>query len=166
MKSIGRSITGYKLNDNEAHIKSVLYNLTCEIIHKARKMDLSGRQVWIGLSGGEKGYWSDHLTLNYYINHVDDMFSLVYHRLYRSWHRQFPIIKFALRLSLLRPTNQTTPSLLPKSQKQEKIHQSLDKISARYGLFSVHSGLLQGHQIIYPEVTGFLGDKDYQLNYT
>lgn len=163
MKSIGRSITGYQLEDDEANIKRILYNLTEEVIYKTRKQNLVGRQVYIYLTGEDK-HWGGHLTLNYYLNHTREMFNLIYYHLYCCWQRNFKIIRFAVGLSLLKPLSQTSLSLLPGYQKHELVHTAIDKIWHRHGLFSVTSALLKTkNSIIRPEVTGFLGDKKFQL---
>jgi DNA polymerase IV len=169
MKSVGRSITGYKLASNEDQIKRVLYNLTEEVTHKVRQMDLAGRYVSIYLTGsnkaGEHRSWHAHRTLQYHICHSKPMFEVLYHQLYSPWRRSFSVIKFAVRLGMLEPTAQLTPSLLPEWDKQERLSQAMDAITKRYGLFTLRSGLLTHDDgIIRPEVTGYLGDKQYQLN--
>ncbi|NCN03757.1 MAG: hypothetical protein GW942_01630 [Candidatus Pacebacteria bacterium] len=161
MKSVGRSITGYHLYDDEREIKAIIYNLISEVIHKVRKMGLAGRQVSIFLNGQDQ-FWSNHTTIKHLINHEQEMFEMIYHQLYRKWHRSFKIIKFAVRLSLLEKIGQN--SLLLDWQKQEKVHQALDKVNDKYGLFTLRTGALLNQPIIRPEVTGFLGDRLYQLS--
>lgn len=171
MKSVGRSITGYKLYDDEQEIKRILYNLTEEVTYKVRQMNLAGRQVSIALFGPYKQYsrinqskvWWQHKTLpqNTYIRHTKNMFDVLYHQLYKNWHRQFKIIKFAVRLSLLKPYNQTPQPLFFDWHKNEAISAAVDHISNKYGLFTLRSGILLNQPIIKPEVTGFLGDKLY-----
>lgn len=160
MKSVGRSITGYRLYDNEKEIKAIIYNLISEVIYKVRKMNLAGREVNIFLTG-ENQSWSERLTTKRPINHEKEMFELLYHQLYKKWQRKFKIIRFAVRLSLLEKMGQN--SLLPSWEKSEKIHTALDEINQKYGLFTVRSGALLNQPIIRPEVTGFLGDRIYQL---
>jgi len=162
-KSVGRSITGYRLEDDEAHIKAILYNLCQEVIHKARALNLAGRQISLSIYGPNHQRLHQHLTLQHFVSHTQEMFHYLYYQLYQSLHRPFPLIKFAVRLSLLKPVSELSASLLPSWQKQEKISLALDKINHRYGLFTVHSGLLANRSIIQPEVTGFLGDKSYQF---
>lgn len=165
-KSIGRSITGFRLAGNQDHIQSVLYNLSIEIIHKLRKMNLAGRQVRIALYGSHGQRWSRHLTLGHHIYHLDEFFHYAYHILYKSWLHPFPIIKFALNLSLLEPIDQLSLPILPSWHKRERLESAINHLSDKFGLFTVRSGLLLNRQIIYPEVTGFLGDKHYQLELT
>ena len=162
MKSVGRSITGRRVSCDEDSIKQVLYNLTEEVTYKVRQMDLCGRYVSIHLYGSG-ATWRAHRTLKYYLRHTKEMFRILYYDLYHKWKRHFPIIKFAVRLGQLVPINQTSGSLLPDWQQQERLYTAMDSISKKYGLFTVYSGLLHKKDIIRPEVTGFLGDKIYQL---
>lgn len=160
MKSVGRSITGYRLYDDEKEIERILLNLTEEVCYKVRRMNLSGRHVSVYLRGQEHS-WYDHTTLKHYVRHTSEMFDVLYHQLYASWKRSFKVIKFEVRLSLLRPTHVVPQSIFPEDHKREVISQSLDAISEKYGLFTVRSGSLLNQEIIRPEVTGFLGDRKY-----
>lgn len=160
MKSVGRSITGYKLCDDEGEIRAIIANLISEVIHKTRKMGMGGRQVGIYLMGEDQS-WGEHLTLKHFINHEREMFDLLYNKLYLGWRRSFKIIKFAVRLSLLQKLGQN--SLLPDWQKIEAIQIAFDKINSKYGLFTITNGNLTNRPVIRPEVTGFLGDRIFQL---
>lgn len=162
MKSVGRSITGWQLCDNEAVIKRTLYNLVSEIIYKVRSMNLAGRLVSVSVSGGARS-WSNHITLKHHICHTSELFQYVYYDLYKKWRRPFPVIKLAVRLSLLEPQSELPQSLLPNWLKEERVALACDKIVSSYGLFAVTSGLLARGPRIRPEVTGFLGDKQYQF---
>ncbi len=171
MKSVGRSITGYKLYDNESDIKRILYNLTEEVTYKVRKMNLAGRYVSITLFGPYKQYsrvhkdkvWWAHKTLpqNQYIRHTNQMFQILYYNLYKNWSRTFKVIKFAVNLSLLKPIETVPQPLFEPWHKNEAVSQAIDKISNKYGLFTLRSGVLLNQPIIRPEVTGFLGDRLY-----
>jgi len=161
MKSVSRSITGYRPTKNQQEIKQILYNLSAEVIHKVRVMDLVGRQIYVKLYGSRhQTFWSNFITVKTPINHLSDFFEILYYRL--GTHQvagNFPVIKFAVRLSLLIP--KLSDQLLPDWQKQERLASAVDKLWHKYGLFSVYSGLLGGKQIIKPEVTGFFGDKKF-----
>lgn len=159
MKSVGRSITGYKLCDNESEIKSILFNLCMEIVDKTRKMNLAGRNVWIGLYGQNQA-WSKHITLPHAFNHGHELLFWV-QKLYNHWDKSFKIIKFAVRLSLLKPNNQA--QLLPSWKKQEAIQTALDKINEKFGIFTLYPASINKNILIKPEVKGFLGDRKYQL---
>jgi len=162
MKSVGRSITGWQLCNSESVIKRTLYNLVSEIIYKVRSMNLAGRLVSISVNGGGRS-WSNHVTLKHHICHTGELFQYVYYDLYKKWRRPFPVIKLAVRLGLLESRADLSQSLLPKWQKEERVSVACDKLVSSYGLFAVTSGLLARGPIIRPEVTGFLGDKQYQF---
>jgi len=161
MKSVGRSITGYRLYKDQTEITNILKNLCIEIVAKVRKMDLSGRQVSLGLYGQHK-YWSTHITLKAPINHLKDLIHWV-NMLYQRWEDRFSVIKFAVRLSILKEDLQQ--ELLPDWQKQEALQKAMDLVNNKFGIFTLHPAAIPPkNELIYPEVTGFLGDRIYQLN--
>jgi len=160
MKSVGRSITGYGLCDDEDQIRSVLYNLMEEVTYKVRHMNMAGRYVSIGLYGHDNVWWS-HRTLKYYVRHTSEMFDLLYNQLYKEWTRTFPVIKYMVSLSMLKPMHEVPIPLVGKWERREKIYRAVDKVSDKYGLFTVRSGVMTDTPIIRPEVTGYLGDKKY-----
>ena len=162
MKSVGRSITGYKLCDDEQRIKQVLYNLVIEVTSKARQLGLSGRQISVYLNG-EDHYWFDHVTLPSYTNQTKEMFDLVYGHLYKNWQRSFKVIKFGVRLSMLQPEQRVLTPLWRSWQRRQKVEEAQDMLIAKYGLFTLQPASLLGSKLIRPEVTGWLGDKTYQL---
>lgn len=160
MKSVGRSITGYRLYNDDAQITNILKNLCLEVTNKVRDMNLTGRQIWLGLYGHSQS-WATHETLRAPISHSLELIEWI-QKLYNRWSEKFPIIKFAMRLSLLE--YQTQEQLLPKWQKQEAIQKALDSVNKKYGLFTVHPAAIPPtKELIFPEVTGFLGDRLYQL---
>lgn len=162
MKSVGRSITGYKLCKSERETKRVLRNLIEETTHKAREQGLAGREVWVALYGHSE-YWSDHILLHEHLNRPNEMYELVC-RMLDGREAHFPVIKFAVRLGRLAPTDHLPRSLIPGIEKSERLAQACDAITRRYGLFAVRPAtLLDPRAIIRPEVTGFLGDQQYQL---
>lgn len=162
MKSVGRSITGYKLCDNEEEIQCILYNLTEEMCHKARIMNMHGREVSIALFG-ERKIWSNHIMLKTPINQTLDVFHILYDLLYKSWKRSFKVIKFSVRLSKLSSCSTPQLSLFKKENKRKEVSKAVDEINKRFGLFTVRPALLTKVPLIRPEVTGFLGDKIFQL---
>jgi DNA polymerase IV len=160
MKSVGRSVTGYRLYDDATEIKNIIINLCLEVIHKIRKMKLSGRQVWLGLYGQELS-WSKHSTFQTPLDTNAEVIEKIT-ELYSFWGDTFKVIKFAVRVSLLSPKIQD--QLLPSWQKNEAVQSALDSINEKYGMFSIHPAAVPPTKdLIYPEVTGFLGDKIFQL---
>jgi len=83
MKSVGRSITGYRLYSDPTEIKHILRNLSLEIIEKVRTMHLAGRHISIGLYG-QADSWSTHITLQSPTNHVFELLTQV-DKLYDQW---------------------------------------------------------------------------------
>jgi len=160
MKSVGRTITGFRLTDDEEVIKQTIYNLCEEAAHKVRQMDMAGRQVSILLTG-EDQVWYQHKTLKYFIHHTDEMFQILYEGFYQNWQRNFKVIKFGVFLGQLQKMNQVPIRILDDWEKKEKIYQALDQINDRYGLFTLRPATLTKAKLIRPEVTGFLGDKRF-----
>lgn len=165
MKSVGRSITGFDLCDSEDTIRTVIYNLSAEVIFKVRKMNLAGRLAWLSIEGNGQRL-SAKVTVRDYLCQTQEFFQLIYRQLYAQFDRTFPIIRFSLGLGLLRPRELLNSPLDSCWRKKELLALAIDKINYKYGVYTVRSGLLKNEQIIYPEVTGFLGDQKYQLNYT
>lgn len=186
MQSVGRSITGYRAyhpKKDRSEIISILYNLSLEIIDKIRAMNLAGRHFSIGLLGSRENfqknlqttgkwgdqldqfsqhtpYWGTHVTLKAPINHAQELQQYIF-KLFQKWPADFSVIKFSVRLSLLEPHHQD--QLLPSWHRQEKLQIALDSIHKKFGLFTVRPARIQKEHLIRPEVTGFLGDKTYQL---
>ena len=159
-KSVGRTITGYKLCDDEEQIRRVLLNLLEEATHKLRAMDLSGRKIGISLSGHDQ-YWGDGKTLSYWVRHTDEIWKLLYDGMYRKWDRTFPVIKFGVWIGDCRPTSVIPQSFLPEWERRETKYTMIDKVNDRFGSFTLYPARLLGGPIIKPEVTGYLGDKVY-----
>ncbi len=159
-KSVGRTITGYKLCDDEAVIRRVLLNLLEEATHKLRAMDLSGRKIGISLHGHDES-WGDFRTLKYWVRHTSEIWELLYDGMYKRWDRSFPVIKFGVWIGDCRPTSIVPVCLLPEWSKREKVYGIVDKINDKYGSFTLMPATLLGSPVIRPEVTGYLGDRVY-----
>ena len=74
-----------------------------------------------------------------------------------------PIIKVSVRLGNLKPIAEISECWLPEWHRREKVFTAVDKINEKHGLYTVKSARLANFKILMPEVTGFLGDKTYQL---
>ncbi len=168
MKSVSRSVTGYRLCDSETEIRSIIYNLTQEVCFKARSMNLAGRHLALMLQGSNRSYGSsmtyyNHCTLKKYLNLTDDVFFVIYNQLYKNWKRSFKVIRYLVRLSDLTLIDQQSLPLFEADRKKEKVYQAMDKLAEKYGLFTVRSGVLIDTPVLRPEVTGYFGDKGYYL---
>lgn len=159
-KSVGRTITGYKLCSDEDQIRRILLNLLEEATHKLRKMDLVGRKVGVSLWGHDQ-HWGDHMTLRYWVRHTDEIFDILYHTMYKKWQRDFPIIKFGVWIGECKPARDVPVCWLQSWHRREKVYGVIDQINDRFGNFTLMPASLLGGPIIRPEVTGYLGDKIY-----
>lgn len=160
--TVGRSITGWRTTSQTKEILQILLNLTEEVTFKTRAMGLAGRQVFLSLSGQDQ-YWHTHRTVKFPIRHTQAMFAMIKDELFPTWSLRFAVIKFAVALSLLKPIKQTQPLLWLDWQQAERITQATDNVNQRFGLFTIKPASLLNHKLIRPEVTGFLGDKQYHL---
>ncbi len=160
MKSVGRSITGYKLCDNEEEIRAILYNLVEEATHKLRRMNLAGRHISIFLSGQNQHYYN-HQTLKNPVNTSQQVFEVIYYNLYQQWQRSFRVIKFGVRIGLLQSIKSQQLTLFDDNHYFMKLTQAVDSINHKFGLFTIRSATMINQPIIKPEVTGFLGDGKY-----
>lgn len=165
MKSVSRSITCAKKTwADEQSIKKLLYNLTYEAMTKARKMHLAGRSVYLSFRGHDQR-WSTHITLGHYVFHTQELFSIIYEKLYQEWQNHFAVVKCTVAMGMLQPWEKLELQYFPDFETTEKLESAMQSINERYGAFTIRSGLLTTrHEIIWPEVNGFFGDKDYYLN--
>ncbi len=161
-KSVSRSITGFSLAKDEAEIRAVMRNLIDEVMYKAREMQLAGRWAAVSLSGQDQHWWS-HQRVDMPIRHAQELFDILYHQLYQNWDRTFDVIRWRVVLSDLGSWETTPEPWLPDWQRQEKLEQAAQHLNKRFGLFTVRSGVLLQRPIIRPEVTGYLGDRQYVL---
>lgn len=162
MKGVGRTITLFALTGNDERVRQVLYNLSSEVMHKVRSMDLMGRQVSLLLVGHDKS-WSKHITLKSAIRQTKE-FVFWIDRLYEQWQNPFPLIRFGVHLGLIQSWKTAQLPLSPEWWQRERAEAAVDYVNRRYGLYTIRSGqLLNSKNLIHPEVTGFLGDKIYQF---
>lgn len=162
MKSVGRSITCFKRPwDTPARLKAILYNLTSDVVYKARAMQLAGRIVGIGLYGREER-WYGHQTVQTPLRHMDEVHSIVATQLRSFLKAPYPVIKCRVSFALLNPYDARQDSLLPAWQKREKLEQALWDINTKYGTHTVRPAVLfKRSQLLEPEITGFFGDKKF-----
>ncbi len=161
-KSIGRSITLFDLSNNKSDQYRVLCNLASEVMHKARVLRLCGRRISIAVIGQERS-WSRHITLITPIRQTKELFDQV-KSIFARWSNEFAIIRFVVHLDLLEPWETQQLPFWHEWWRREKTETAVDTINRRYGIYTLRSGrLLSNATLIRPEVTGFLGDKSYQL---
>lgn len=170
MKSVSRSITGYRVYQDQAEILAIMQNLGEEVCYKARRMKLLGRHVSVAISSRDQ-WWADHVMLAQPMADGQVFWQQVKKMLKLFWQKPFPVIKFMVRLSLLEPESQVPKSLFRLDEadareyqlhdRYDKVTEAVDMLWDRYGMFVVKPASLLQHPIIKPEVTGFLGDRIY-----
>jgi DNA polymerase-4 len=163
MKSVGRSKTLFYANSNPEYLRQMIYNLAEDMCFKARRMDLAGQHVGLSMRDTEHGWYGGEIRGHAYVRHTDEVFHLLDRIFTQQYFGQTPIIKVGVRLGNLKPLSEISLCWLPEWQKREKVFAAIDKVNERHGLYTVKSGRLTDFEIIMPEVTGFLGDKTYQL---
>jgi len=177
MKSVSRSKTLFVATKDPKYVQQMLYNLAEDMCFKARRMKLAGCDVGFSLRDTDGKHWGGKLHLKgRWVANTDDVFSLIegiFHSMYRSslsadTPPELPtkIIKAGVWLSGLRPMADLPTSWLPETDKRAKIFQAIDKVNEKHGLFTITSGKLMNFKIIRPEVTGYLGDKTYQMQFS
>jgi DNA polymerase IV len=173
MKSVSRSKTLFVANADQRYIEQMIYNLAEDMCFKARRMKLAGRHVYLSIFDTDHRYWGRVLRLKgRHVSYTDDVFSLLlsnFHNITLSWRLQNltpKIIKIGVGLSDLHPLAELPQSWLPETEKRQKIYSAIDEINEKHGLFTIKPAKLVDFKIIRPEVTGFLGDRQYQLQFS
>lgn len=173
MKSVSRAKTLFIPTGDQRYLEQMIYNLTEDMCFKARRMKLSGRCVYLSLVDTEGRHWREEVRLQgRHVHLSSDVFSLLlfnFHNVLLDWKKhgvQPTIIRTRVALSDLHPLRELQASWFPGTEKQEKAYQGIDAVNEKHGLYTVKSAKLLGFKIIRPEVTGFLGDRDYQLEFS
>ncbi len=173
-KSVGRTYTTHRTLTSRDEIFKVARNLCEEAAEKARAMDLGGRHVafflrtspktWSGekLDGDEIKSWYGHVTLTNYIDSGRELFNIC-KQIASSW-KPTDIIFCGVSLGMLAPKKFTTIPLFEGDVKREKLVRAVDVVNNRFGHYTIFPGQLLGMPIVMPEVTGFFGDRKYQLD--
>jgi DNA polymerase-4 len=163
MKSVGRSKTLYKATDDREHLRQLMFNLAEDMCFKARRMSLAGQHVGLSIHDTEGGWYGNEIRIKNYVRHTDEVFQLL-NRIFDNFNfGERKIIKVSVRLGNLKHLDEIPLCWLPEWEKKEKVFAAIDKVNEKHGLYTVKSGRLHGFKILYPEVTGFLGDKTYQF---
>lgn len=173
-KSVGRTYTTHRVLNSKAEIYKVVRNLCEETAEKAREMDLGGRQVafflrttpryWSGKEKGDKAKsWYGHRTLSRYISSGRELFG-VCQQIAEGWQME-NIIFCGVTLGMLAKAGWQPVSIFKEDRKYARLVSSVDLVNRRFGHYTVFPGQLLGMPLVMPEVTGFLGDKKFRLNY-
>ena len=163
MKSVGRSKTLFKANGNRDYVRQLMYNLAEDMCFKARRMDLAGQHVYLGIRDTDGGWFGGEIRLKGFVRHTEEVFEFL-NRIFDGLELGgAPIIKVSVRLGNLKPMDEISLCWLPEWNKRQKVSVAVDAINEKHGLYTVKSARLTNFKILMPEVTGFLGDKIYQL---
>lgn len=172
MKSVSRSKTLFVATSDPKYVEQVIYNLAEDMCFKARRMKLAGCDIGFSLRDTDGHRWGGKLHLKgRWVSHTDEVFELlqsIFAHIYQQWlPDQLPskIIKAGVWLGGLKPLAEIPISWLPGVDKQAKIFNAIDQVNEKHGLYTVTSGKLLNFRIIKPEVTGYLGDRTYQMQF-
>lgn len=162
-KSVGRTYTAHKLLTERSDVEKVMRNLCEEAAGKARQMGLVGRYVAVCLREGHGGqsYWG-HLTLCEHIDSGKIFFDLC-KRISGVWPIK-NVIFCGVTLAMLTPKKYQPLPLFMGDRKKGDLIRSVDFVNERFGDYTVFPAQLLGMPIVMPEVTGFFGDRKYQLS--
>lgn len=172
-KSVGRTYTTHRVLTKKSEIFKVARNLCEEAAFKARRMNLAGRYVGFTLrtankpwSGPREGRnrgknWYGHRTLKTYIDDGKKMFDIC-RLIAKDWDIN-DIIFCGVTLGMLTRNNYLTDPLFTDETRKKELVKSADFVNDKYGEYTVFPAQLLGMPIVMPEVTGYFGDKKFQL---
>ncbi len=162
-KSVGRTYTTHRLLTRRDEMEKVMRNLCEEAAGKARQMGLVGRYVSVCLREGRGGqsYWG-HLTLYDYIDSGKVFFDLC-RKISADWLVRDAIF-CGVTLAMLAPKKYQPIPLFADDRRNERLVKSMDLANQKYGDYTVFPAQLLSMPIVMPEVTGYFGDRKYQLS--
>lgn len=173
MKSVSRSKTLFVATDDPKYMEQMLYNLAEDMCFKARRMKLAGCDVGFSLRDTDGGRWGGKIHLyGRWVSQTDDVFELLMKIFADRYQRWLPgklpskVIKAGVWLGGLKPLAEIPICWLPEAEKHAKVFEAIDKVNEKHGLFTIKSGKLLNFRIIKPEVTGYLGDRTYQMQFS
>ena len=158
-KSVSRTYTTFKTLSTKHEILNLIRNLVEEAAEKLREMGMSGRTFSLYLTPNP----SPNLGEGHYrmtIKMPTDDPKIIYDLLARTY-KQNPVV--GIRQAGVWITNLIFNFQFPIFKQRQKLLNSVDKINQKYGGFTIYPAQLLGGELIRPEITGYLGDKYYQL---
>jgi DNA polymerase-4 len=163
MKSVGRSKTLFRASGDSEYVRQLMFNLAEDMCFKARRMKLAGQHISLDIRDTDSGWYGGEIRLKDYVRHTDEVFGLLNQIFSSIPALRAPVIKVSVRLGNLKPLDQISLCWLPEWNKREKVFAAIDRVNEKHGLYTIKSARLAHFEILMPEVTGFLGDKMYQL---
>ncbi len=171
VKSIGhRHTIDHDIKDPE-EIKQILLKLAELIARRLRSKKLVGKTIhcWyrLGTQGptlqGWTGFFGDGIqtTISFTQDGLE-IFKAAWKIFHQIWSKE-KIRMIGVSISNLKPILPQTLSLLPETNRQEKIIKTIDKINDKYGEFSLQRGILLGSQQMRRKPNPFLADRRFKL---
>ncbi len=150
-KSVSRTFTTFKLVEDQKQIRDLARNLLEEACVKLRDMKMAGRTFSLRLDD----FWARKTIA---APTADPL--IIFDILWREYlQRPIPAVRFAgVHISNLAFDGQC--ELFPR---RRALLDATDLVNKRFGVFTLYPAQLMGGLLIRPEVTGYLGDKYYQL---
>jgi len=150
-KSVSRTYTTFSNLNSQASILKLIRNLVEEVSAKLREINMVGRTFTLSLDG----FWA-RLTLK---SPTADS-KIIFDVLWREYLKN-PIT--SVRQAGVWISNLMFNIQCPIFNRREEVLRAVDRLNAKFGLFTVYPAQLLGSELIRPEVTGYLGDKYYRV---
>ncbi len=170
-KSVGRTYTTHRPLNKRREIYNLTRNLAEEVAFKARRMNLAGRHVtywlrtspkkWSGPDEEDNISWYGHRTLKNHIDSGKTLFELC-KLISKEWKTR-DVIFCGVGLGMLVNSSNLTTPIFKEECRGNKLIKSADLINDKYGEYTLFPAQLLGMPIVMPEVTGYFGDKKYQI---
>jgi len=150
-KSVSRTYTTFKTLSTKHEILNLIRNLVEEAAEKLREMNMTGRTFCLTLNG----FWARKTI----VSPTAD--PLIIFGFLSLEYKKNPVV--GIRQAGVWITNLIFNFQFPIFKQRQKLLNSVDKINQKYGGFTIYPAQLLGGELIRPEITGYLGDKYYQL---
>ena len=154
-KSVGRNYCLPKNEYDKEKVLQILFELSCEIAIKLRRLKKKGRTVSLYLSG--EGSFGGRKTINKYTDLGQDIFALC-KSLYDGWKGPAMVRQISLGVSNLIDENFTNLSLFDNPN-QEIVTKTTDAINDRFGHHTIrNAAVLYGPQL-HTKPNGYFADR-------
>lgn len=154
-KSVGRNYCLPKNEYDKEKILQILFELSCEIAIKLRRLNKKGRTVWLYLSG--EGSFNGRKTINRYTDLGQEIFSIC-KSLYDAWEGPAMVRQISIGVSNLIDESFTNLSLFD-NPKKEIVTKTIDTINDRFGHHTILNGaVLYGPQL-HTKPNGYFADR-------
>lgn len=168
VKSVGHRHTIDHDTADPDEIKQILLKLTELVARRLRAKKLVGKTVSCWYRNSDFTGEGMQVTTAY-TNDGLEIFKAAWMVFLKIWDpstssgQVWKIRMIGVSISNLKPEIPQTLSLLPESNRQEKIIKTLDKINDKYGEFTLRRGILLGSTNIHRKPNPFLADRRFKL---